>query len=31
METLLGVKDLLPRGVIVLPAEGIDNAISFLI
>jgi hypothetical protein len=30
-ETLLDVKDLLPRGVVVLPAEGIDNAIGFLI
>jgi hypothetical protein len=30
-ETLLGVEDLLPRGVIVLPVEGIDDVISFLI
>jgi hypothetical protein len=30
-ETLLGVKDLLPRGVMVLPAEGVDDSIGFLI
>jgi hypothetical protein len=30
-ETLLGVKDLLPRGVMVLLAEGVDDAIGFLI
>jgi hypothetical protein len=31
METLLGVEDLLPRGVVVLPAEGVDDVIGFLI
>jgi hypothetical protein len=30
-ETLLGVEDLLSRGVVVLPAEGVDDAVGFLI
>jgi hypothetical protein len=30
-ETLLSVKDLLSRGVIVLPAEGVNNIVGFLI
>jgi hypothetical protein len=30
-ETLLGVEDLLPRGVVFLPAEGVDDAVGFLI
>jgi hypothetical protein len=30
-ETLFGVEDLLPRGVVVLLAEGVDDAVSFLI
>jgi hypothetical protein len=31
VETLLDIEDLLPRGVMVLPAEGVDDAIGFLI
>jgi hypothetical protein len=30
-ETLLGVKDLLSRGVMFLLAEGVDDVIGFLI
>jgi hypothetical protein len=30
-ETLLDVEDLLPRGVVVLLAEGVDDVVGFLI